>query len=963
MGEHQQLSQLKLYYQKTYRACNNIDLAVSNTIECAHCFSNSEISCARLDKINGIYSRSNLLSIALLDPTKLVSLDNIHGSSAGAIVESKLKVSIIMPAYNAALYIHTAIRSILSQTFKNIELIVVDDGSTDNTFSILEELRSSDKRIKLFRHQYSLGAYAARNTALLNSTGFYITNHDSDDWSHPQRLELMVNSLEQNPGSMVALADWVRATPALIFGISKIHHGLIEPSVSTLIIRRATLIEIGGWDQVRVAADSELLDRIKTVYGSHTVLNVCPQVPLVIARSIENSLTTSAATHWKSDFYGMRKHYRTLYSAFHKKISHSQETFTLTGKHRMFPAPAANLMTTNNFEFDFVLIADFSRSCNLELKTELIHTFLCKGQFIGICHWPDYNGHGDADVANHFISLELDYCLKVLTCDIHCSAKNLVVLEPSLLSKPMDFIPKVKFQRCMVKSPSELISFLNYSFMQDDSELIISSGEFWPDWYLLNNQDVRSQGADPLQHFIMHGLQENRLPNPNFNSNDYIKRVPRLLDFQWPPFAHYLKIGRAHNIPGDVNEFLGNLATDAERPTILIAAHAAGKLLFGAERCLLDLIASLNNLAFNVIVTTPQSDNDSYLEKLKTLSTKIYIVPCAPWKGSSSPDKWAIDRFCQIIENNNIDIVLANTLTQREPLLAAKHKAKDTILYAHESPQHDLELCNQIALDADKIIEELENIADAIWVTSKYSSSSFKRNRRLYIVGNVVDFDKFDIPNDIDRNSIKFSVISSNTPKKGILDVIQIASLMGTSTPNAHFLIIGPDNDFILGLKKLQRIGEIGENVQFVDYLEESLDAIKLTNVVLSLSHCQETFARTVLEGMAARRPVVAYNWGALPELIDHANNGYLVPPLDINIATNFIKELACNPEKILSYGECARAHAISNHSSESMQLQIKGALSSFTDITSKAPSKRSISSQSIKKTSTLKSSGKKKKR
>lgn len=963
LGSQKDLSELKEYFKENYQNCNDIDLAISNITACPHCASNFDVSCKRLSPINEIFHRSKLVSLALLDPHQPLSIDNICASSTNAEIESPLKVSIIMPAFNAASYIKTAIHSITSQTFKNFELLVVDDCSTDDTLSIIEQLQLSDARIKLFRHDRTLGAYAARNTALHNAQGFYITNHDADDWSHPQRIEIMVQSLQKNPETLIALADWVRATPSMIFGISKIHHGLIEPSVSTFIIKRDVLVEVGGWDEVRVAADSELLDRIKTLYGRNAVINACPNIPLVIARSIDTSLTNSVASNWKTDFYGMRKHYRTLYSAFHKRLVGSDKPFISRGACRMFPAPATNLMIENDTIFDFILIADFSNTYNLSENIELVRAIISKGLLPGLCHWPDYDKKGTADIAEYFVDLELDLMLKVLTCDTIGVAKHLVVLEPHLLEKPTSFIPKIRFQHCHLKTPKQLISYLDRDFVQDDSELIIASGEFWPDWYLLTNEDVRTQGTDPLHHFLTHGLQENRLPNPEFNSSEYAKQVSRLLDTGWSPFMHYLKIGRANGKLGNVNEFNGELEYHSDRPTILVTAHAAGKLLFGAERCLLDVIISLADLKFNIITTLPESSNNRYLEKLRALSVKAYVVPCAPWKGQSAPDDWAIDRFCQIIEANNVDVVLANTLTQREPLLAAKSKSIKSILYVHESPQHDPELCSRMELSSDSIIQQIENLADTIWVTSEYSSSSFSNHAKVHVVGNVIDSENFDIPNVLDTQRLKFALISSNSPKKGVRDVIDIANILSESTPNAEFLIIGPDNNFIQEQKELQRLGKIGDNVQFFDYQENNLEAVKLTNVVLSLSHCQETFARTVIEGMAARRPVVAYGWGALPELVTHESNGYLTPPLDAVSAAQFIHKLACAPEILLAFGERGRDYVMRQHSSESMQIQIQASLKSLIDFADEKLDPETVPVQKPSKRSNARVKGSKKKR
>lgn len=112
-------------------------------------------------------------------------------------VFSTLKVSVIMPAYNREKYIKEAIESVLNQTFQDFELIIIDDGSTDNTVNIIKEF--SDKRIILFQHETNKGVAAARNTGYLAAKGKYIVIADSDDINLPTKLEEQVNFLDNNP--------------------------------------------------------------------------------------------------------------------------------------------------------------------------------------------------------------------------------------------------------------------------------------------------------------------------------------------------------------------------------------------------------------------------------------------------------------------------------------------------------------------------------------------------------------------------------------------------------------------------------------------------------------------------------------------------------------------------------------------------------------------------------------------
>jgi len=101
-------------------------------------------------------------------------------------------VSIIMPAFNSGAYISCAIKSVLQQTYKNWELIVVDDCSTDNTCLIVENLQKNDNRIFLYKQPSNSGAAQARNRALKESKGRFITYLDADDIWLPQKLEKQI---------------------------------------------------------------------------------------------------------------------------------------------------------------------------------------------------------------------------------------------------------------------------------------------------------------------------------------------------------------------------------------------------------------------------------------------------------------------------------------------------------------------------------------------------------------------------------------------------------------------------------------------------------------------------------------------------------------------------------------------------------------------------------------------------
>jgi glycosyltransferase involved in cell wall biosynthesis len=108
------------------------------------------------------------------------------------------KVSVVLPVYNAVEYLELALNSILTQTFRNFEFIIVDDHSTDGSFEILMEYAKKNKKIKLFRNTKNRGVSETVKKAIRQCRGEYIARMDADDVSLPTRLEKQLKYLEQN---------------------------------------------------------------------------------------------------------------------------------------------------------------------------------------------------------------------------------------------------------------------------------------------------------------------------------------------------------------------------------------------------------------------------------------------------------------------------------------------------------------------------------------------------------------------------------------------------------------------------------------------------------------------------------------------------------------------------------------------------------------------------------------------
>lgn len=112
-------------------------------------------------------------------------------------LENKPKVSIIIPVYNVRGYLEDALLSVIQQTYKNLEIIIIDDGSNDGSEIICDNYAKKDDRIKVI-HQKNGGLSTARNTGLDNASGEYIAFLDSDDIFHPEAIQRMLDATLKN---------------------------------------------------------------------------------------------------------------------------------------------------------------------------------------------------------------------------------------------------------------------------------------------------------------------------------------------------------------------------------------------------------------------------------------------------------------------------------------------------------------------------------------------------------------------------------------------------------------------------------------------------------------------------------------------------------------------------------------------------------------------------------------------
>lgn len=198
----------------------------------------------------------------------------------GAVSTDSKLVSIIMTAYNAQLTIELSIQSLLRQTHPDLEIIVVDDGSNDNTAQIVQNLCREDHRVSLCTFSENRGCYKARNLGIRHSKGKYITFHDADDIALPDRIECQLSHLLAGkvrfviPGFMRTKLNIHRLfniyPEELIQVIENEHcanpgssiHYELRPCLSMTMFAREVFEKHGLYWNTRFAGDAEFIERI-----------------------------------------------------------------------------------------------------------------------------------------------------------------------------------------------------------------------------------------------------------------------------------------------------------------------------------------------------------------------------------------------------------------------------------------------------------------------------------------------------------------------------------------------------------------------------------------------------------------------------------------------------------------------------------------------------------------------------
>ncbi|MDT8860338.1 glycosyltransferase [Alkalihalobacillus sp. MEB130] len=415
---------------------------------------------SRVDLINKSMELFDAAPIYLNDSKNGFEYDKLDARASSIKLTSDApKVTVIMPVYNAEEFIRTAIESVLVQTWTNLEILIVDDCGTDGTEEIIQEYIEKDHRVKYHKMENNGGPYVARNWAMQNATGDFITCNDSDDWSHPEKIEKQVLHLIENPEVMANTSQQARATSDLKFYRRGNFGAFIIPNMSSVMFRREkVLAELGVLDPVRFGADSEFVKRMKKIFGDNRVVDL-PTGPMSFQRQTEGSLTGNSAFGYHGFFMGARKEYNESQLYFYSK----EENLKYDSKQeRPFAIPEPMWPTreskspTGRRHFDVIIASEFRMTGGSNISNmEEIKAQKRMGLRTGLIQMSRYDLNPNNKVRPEIRDLIDGDQVQMIVYGEKVSCDLLILRYPPILQDKQRYIPDVEAKniRVVVNQP------------------------------------------------------------------------------------------------------------------------------------------------------------------------------------------------------------------------------------------------------------------------------------------------------------------------------------------------------------------------------------------------------------------------------------------------------------------------------------------------------------------------------
>ncbi len=299
----------------------------------------------QLRHINSMLSFSGMSPVVSLNSEGAITPQHL-ATDTNEVVDDPRLVSIIMTTYKRDPLLDAAIASILNQTYRNIELLIVDDCSPDDNFSYIQHIAEKNERIRVFQMHENGGTYVAKNFGITQAKGEFIGFMDSDDYSHAERIQFQVASLDAHPEVLGVTHDYFRIDESSNIEFRGI--GALRMACISLLIRREVVDEIGFFDSLRVGADTEYIERIEAYYGKERRLRL--RIPSMFMMLHSSSLTGGGSFHisWRSVTGHRLQHHRS-FRTWHKKIRAGKVAAFIPRKIHIRPFVAPEEMKSTHY--------------------------------------------------------------------------------------------------------------------------------------------------------------------------------------------------------------------------------------------------------------------------------------------------------------------------------------------------------------------------------------------------------------------------------------------------------------------------------------------------------------------------------------------------------------------------------------------------------------------------------------
>ena len=419
---------------------------------------------------------------------------------------------------------------------------------------------------------------------------------------------------------------------------------------------------------------------------------------------------------------------------------------------------------------------------------------------------------------------------------------------------------------------------------------------FDEDWMLNSYSDLRREEVDPLMHYVEAGAGAGRDPGPDFSSSAY------LLDNECgdlTPLAHHLaQTGPQIYLP----DLPGSLPAPLGAPKILFVGHQARAQVFGAERALLGILDRATEAGIVPIVVLPQAMNHDYLARIRARSHSLHIRPMGWRYGGLTPPARTVEHLVELVRRYGVAEVHQNSCVLDAPLYAARIANVPCTVHLHELPASDPRLCFDLGTTESELRHDLLVQADRFISVSMAVTRWIDAGGRTTTLPNRIDTELFNLPFSPGRVPV-IALIGSLSPKKGVGEVAEIARRFAAAGGTARFVLIGSCPD--------QARLALPANMTHEQYVPDSASAIAMADIILSVSRVAESFGRTVLEGMAAGRPIMCWDRGAPPEIVGRDGMaGSVVPAGDISAAVTALLEITSDNNRLLRMSDAARRRA-----------------------------------------------------